>query len=214
MMKQILTVSRPFDTYNIGNTIYDSETIVKILASENADKVRIMEVEMKPVLIVLQPFDTYTIHSDISDPEIMAHILASENADKVQKIERIISEDAKKLCRQETIDKALAVNLADGIFIINEHNSWYSNKTPEMQINPFEIFVTATHAEIEDWIQRSKKLRSSCYSVGVAHYESIYDSNKRVEFEKSYDEFVNSNPGFSNQTYGHVVYISTASACF
>jgi hypothetical protein len=206
-MKSILVVSKPFDSYAIGSTIDDPITIADILASTNADKVRKMEVEMQPILRVLQPFDTYTIGWIINDPESIAHVLTSGNADKVQKAEMMTSAESEKWYRQLTIDKALAVNLADGVFIIVFYNSQFSNKAPEKRINPFEVFATASKSEIQEWIERSKRLMSSNYPVG----DAIVD--KSSEYEKIRDDYINNNPGFSIETYSHAIHLGASKAC-
>jgi hypothetical protein len=206
-MKRIFTVSRPFEAYTIGQIIDDPETMAHILASENVDKVRKMEVEMKPTLTVSQPFDAYTTGWIIDDPETMAHVLVSTNADKVRKTEIMASEDAAKWYRQKTIDEALAVNLADGVFIIVFYNSQYSNKVPEKQIDPFEVFITASQTDIQEWIKRSKMLMSSNYPVGDALV------GKSSEYEKIRDDYINSNPGFSKHTYAHAIHLGASKAC-
>ncbi|BBL74551.1 hypothetical protein [Methylomagnum ishizawai] len=127
---------------------------------------------------------------------------------KASKARKTPLENTAKSYKQKTIDEALSVNLADGIFIITFYNSRHSAKEPDSQINPFEIFAAASQTEIEDWIKRSKMLMSSCYAVGIAFID------KSTEYEKIRDDFINSNPGFSDATYGRAFYIGATAACF
>jgi hypothetical protein len=155
----------------------------------------------------LQPFDTYTTGWIINDLEAIEHVLASENADKVQKEEMMTAAESEKWYRQLTIDKALAANLADGVFIIVFYNSQFSNKAPEMQIDPFEVFAASSQLEIQAWIERSKRLMSSNYPIGDALV------GKSSEYDKIRDDYINNNPGFSKETYSHAIHLGASKAC-
>ncbi|MDD5052785.1 MAG: hypothetical protein PHO27_08675 [Sulfuricurvum sp.] len=113
--------------------------------------------------------------------------------------------------RQKKIDRALSVNLADGVFQIYYYNDINRNN----QIDPFEVFNTVSQSEVQDWLDRSKKLLASNWDVGDALVENCHRKEvvTRERYEKARNELMTNNPGFSEETYERAISDGAAAAC-
>lgn len=114
--------------------------------------------------------------------------------------------------RQEKIDRALSVNLADGVFQIYYYNDMYLNRNNK--IDPFEVFNTVPQSEVQEWLDRSKKLLSSNWEVGDARVENAHRKVATSDrYEKARNELMTNNPGFSEKTYERAISDGAAAAC-
>ncbi|AOO64719.1 hypothetical protein [Sulfurospirillum halorespirans] len=114
--------------------------------------------------------------------------------------------------KQKTIDRALSVNLSDGIYIVFYYNETYSNNNN--QINIFQIFKSKSRNEIQEWIERCRKLLTSNYEVGDALVEMANQKvASSIRYEKAREELIKNNPGFSEETYAHVIHLGASFAC-
>lgn len=161
---------------------------------------------MKPILIVIEPFDEHTSGKIIDAPEAIKEILSSKNASKVKKSELKSPDEAEKWYRQETINDALSLNLPDGVFRIVFYNTNFSRRAPDKEIDPYEVFFLSPRDEVENWIIRSKALMSSNYEVGDALV------GKSSSYAVIREHYINSNPGFSQDTYAHAIHLGASKA--
>ena len=119
---------------------------------------------------------------------------------------RMSPEEAAQWLREKTIAEANALLLADAVYKIVFYNSQHSNRSSECQIDPFQVFDSASPEAIEDWIERTKRLLASNYTVG----DAIVDKSDRANSLEA--QYIASNPGFSAKTYEHAVWVGIGKA--
>ena len=113
--------------------------------------------------------------------------------------------------RQEIINKALAKKLPDGIYSIYNYNSY---RDISEQIDIYQVFQSASHELIKNWIERCKKMLYSNWDVGDALVENAHKKRKTSRrFEKARNKLIKDNPGFSKETYEHVIHLGASDAC-
>ncbi len=107
--------------------------------------------------------------------------------------------------REIAIAKATGCALPDGVFWIVCHNRYKRPSSPEY-IDPLDIFPAEPPDVIADWVSRSQTLLSKNYRVGEAFFVGKGDGDKVRQ------EFIEANPGFSEEAYEHAIYLGVSAA--
>lgn len=133
--------------------------------------------------------------------------ILNEEYRKKKEVESLKSE------KEKTIDRAKAVNLADGIYIVLKFNQKSSFNRKD-KIDIYEVFKDESKELVDSWIKKVDKLLRDNHDVGdkVVQRASLSNRGDRVSYEmaqKSYDEayvnFIKSNPGFSEDIYSDAI---------
>lgn len=118
-----------------------------------------------------------------------------------------------------TLKQIDSLPMADAIFYITLHNRRMGRNDAEFHIDPFELFPDEPREVIQAWISHARDLESGGYWVGDALVESVNkrgDDEARERARQNYNNvrnnFINSNPGYSEKTYEHAIHLGASRA--
>ncbi|MBK1812114.1 hypothetical protein JHL18_15940 [Clostridium sp. YIM B02505] len=144
------------------------------------------------------------------DESLKKHLLSQINTDSLNIKGNTEKQKYRRNRREQVIEAAKLLDLADGIFKIYSFNKkLWSGDEPKIDI--YEVFCNEPKELIDHWIKRIEKLFRENFRVGdklltISSGTDKKDSyDKTKEYDKVYSDFINSNPGFSDGTYADAV---------